>query len=544
MSTVSPMDVSNPKKPPASMDESEHILNEANDDGILKTIRENAVWHIEDAKLQSFLKLIEKENYSMESIQKNTAQSYKIIKLLNNKDIKDIHEKDLIFDLTYKNTCLFLEIANIFSLESSKSKAFDNCLVLFGLLVEHNMHLDLSFSMMKKLCLNSSINTSSELEVLHAIDVWINHDSQLRSRFGFDLLKTVRLHLISDAALSKLLDKKDSIVNFHNINQYTNSVWSYKNQACKAPYRYCSLKTFDFLVGCHTNTLNKFATRAVRVGAGHRTNKLEASNIIAKSSKILGDCNVIYSNGYLYYLSGRVFQSFSIIQNKWVKSVRFKNAFKRDLYYPCSLNGKVYILRENYSSVYNPKTKDFETIKNIRERRFASCSVFRGKIAITGGLSHPSGVFTQDAADEYDPSSNKWSSMPFMLEERHKHSSVSVRNRLYIVGGTFHAGGGPARSELEVFDTVSNKFNYLKKSLDDTFLTLHPWAYRNRKSVAIGNIIYIFVQDSFEGDYVIEYNFETEKLSKVLWSHQTMFTKSINAYAINALPSCGKFLSW
>ena len=66
------------------------------------------------------------------------------------------------------------------------------------------MHLD--FTQIAKIVSSSELNTHSELEVLNAVDEWVNFDFDKRSEFAVSLLSKVRLDLLSDQAMNAVLN--------------------------------------------------------------------------------------------------------------------------------------------------------------------------------------------------------------------------------------------------------------------------------------------------------------------------------------------------
>ena len=53
---------------------------------------------------------------------------------------------------------------------------------------------------------SSGLNVTTELEVAKAANSWIEHDLKSRSKFTLRMVKTIRLRLLSTAALNTLLE--------------------------------------------------------------------------------------------------------------------------------------------------------------------------------------------------------------------------------------------------------------------------------------------------------------------------------------------------
>ena len=84
----------------------------------------------------------------------------------------------------------------------------------------------------------------------------------------------------------------------------------------------------------------------------------------------------------------------------------------------------------------------------IIDRSNPACSVFEGKITVSGGNT------AYREVERYDHRENKWSFLANMQELRSGHSSVSMGNKLFVIGGNY-------RFNLEVFDIVNRKFSLI-----------------------------------------------------------------------------------
>ena len=65
-------------------------------------------------------------------------------------------------------------------------------------------------------------------------------------------------------------------------------------------------------------------------------------------------------------------------------------------------------------------------IYSRNERKFAACTVFEGKIVVSGGVQ-------SNTVESYDFYENKWTYLPSMIEYRYFHGSVSVGNKLFVI---------------------------------------------------------------------------------------------------------------
>ena len=156
----------------------------------------------------------------------------------------------------------------------------------------------------------------------------------------------------------------------------------------------------------------------------------------------------------------------------------------------CSFTQKVYVIggnriikwKDNRSisscMCYDIKSSKWIYIASmIESRKCASCSVFEGKIVVTGGYSYS---FTFNSAESYCFHKNKWTNFPEMLEKRAFHATVSMGNKLFVVGGDY-------KNDSEVFDSITNKFVLIKNLPEIGYFTY---------ALSIGYKTYVFQEPS------------------------------------------------
>ena len=94
-----------------------------------------------------------------------------------------------------------------------------------------------------------------------------------------------------------------------------------------------------------------------------------------------------------------------------------------------------------------------------------ACSVFDGKIVISGGYSDEywDGY---ESVEAYNHHEDKWIFLPDMQFGRHGHSAVSMGNKMFIIGGF---GQVYITLPCEVYDKVSKKFSCIEPPGISTF---------------------------------------------------------------------------
>ena len=130
-----------------------------------------------------------------------------------------------------------------------------------------------------------------------------------------------------------------------------------------------------------------------------------------------------------------------------------------------SFMGKMYLIggynisyEESLSSSYSYNFDSntwIETAKLNKARDCAACTVFEGKIVVTGGVYYLPQIKSVEA---YDYHEDKWTYLPDMIEERSYHAAVSMGNKMFVIGGKY-------TTSCEVFDSRSRKFSNINSDI-------------------------------------------------------------------------------
>ena len=146
----------------------------------------------------------------------------------------------------------------------------------------------------------------------------------------------------------------------------------------------------------------------------------------------------------------------------------------------------------------------------IEGRSNAACTVFEGKIVVSGGrrgircnipMMRPMNPGMK-SVETYDHHENKWLSFPSMLEYRKDHNAVSINNKMFMIGGFRQT------NSCEVFDGVTRKF---------TFIRSHPtWMkyLSPNRTVCFGSKMCCFVSGIY--GKVDVYSYDVEKNDSIL----------------------------
>ena len=75
--------------------------------------------------------------------------------------------------------------------------------------------------------------------------------------------------------------------------------------------------------------------------------------------------------------------------------------------------------------MFNPADCSWKEVAEMNESRYnASCTVFEGRIVVSGGDNFGQILNTVEA---YDHVANEWTSMPNMIKERSSHKFISEK---------------------------------------------------------------------------------------------------------------------
>ena len=163
-------------------------------------------------------------------------------------------------------------------------------------------------------------------------------------------------------------------------------------------------------------------------------------------------------------------------------------------YFVCSFMKKVFVIINRACMFYDKQRDQWTSADSmIESRKEAACTVFEGKIVVSGGSRKVvrnrlrEGGFVNiksrhQSIEAYDFHENKWSSFPNMLSPRNNHAAVSIGNKMFMVGGS--------SDYVEVFDSVTRKFTYIENVPK---LVRIPYIFISTfEVVSIGYKIYIF----------------------------------------------------
>ena len=137
---------------------------------------------------------------------------------------------------------------------------------------------------------------------------------------------------------------------------------------------------------------------------------------------------------------------------------------RRSRYCVCSFMQKLIVIGGckdcdtlNSCMAYDIKTNKWTYIASMNvSRKDTSCTVFQGKVVVTGGWIRSSFRYLK-SVEAYCFHENKWTQLPDMLKKRCNSSTVSIGNKMFVISNADF-------DNSEVFDSITNKFTLLKKN--------------------------------------------------------------------------------
>ena len=113
----------------------------------------------------------------------------KIAKLINLETTNKALKVLLVNKINFDNVCFFYEVLKHCANIKINEFCFKSIKKWFNLLIENKKHLDLSFDSIVKILADSGLNSSSEMDIFNAGDIWMKHNLKCRSKFAFELIK-------------------------------------------------------------------------------------------------------------------------------------------------------------------------------------------------------------------------------------------------------------------------------------------------------------------------------------------------------------------
>ena len=396
------------------------------------------------------------------------------------------------------------------------------------MIVETESFLELDIVDVLEILCSSELLITSELEVYDAASKWLSYKIEERRRLAKDLLFTVRFPFLSNSALKYLLEKPSSFLEINECysvlkKKLENKTTVFQNKSSiYFTSRYCNQRLFNILICggynfCFEKVFEKVDQISEISGNFRNTDYSLRCKTLASMKDKRKLSTAVCVKGEVYVFGGRD-ESNNLIKSveKYSPSAKTWNKVadmyddERTRFCACAFMNNIFVFggrKENDFFVYvtdsclkfDTKYNNWKEVSKINEeRRVAACTVFEGRIVVTGGIDNNGQVL--NTAESYDAVGDTWSPMPSMIRSRDQHSLVVVRNKLFVIGGDRRNGS------CEVFESVCNKFVPLKSHI----------SFGSNAALSIGSEIFIFHNRNLRSSSVVRYDVDKDEWSDKL----------------------------
>ena len=462
----------------------------------------------------------------MKSLNRRLLQSLKDDKVIliedNGREIYKLIESKR----NIKNVAVLYFISQLFNCSVVSKELMQFIERCFPMFVDCTSFLDLDFKIILKIFSSSELHIDSEMQVFNAVVSWLGYKKE-RKVYAKDLILKIRLSLLSDPALKLIIE---NIAFFIDDYTFINDVVKDKVKGSqfnktKTISRYCTNNNFH-IVFCGGKVSGTLVRDVYSVKAYDLKTVEKLSNL--KEGRQLHE--VVCIKDEIFVFGGKdinlncitSIEKYSNFTKTWeivghMPDVRFN-------FCACSFMGNAYVLGgfiqvEILNSIlkFNPADCSWKEVAEMNESRcYASCTVFEGKIVVSGGYNDRS----LNTVEVYDHVANSWTNMPNMIKGRSSHISASFKNKLFLVEG--------GNVTCEVYDSTCKKFVSIKSpdSRSLYFDLTFPVAV-----ILIGNKFYVY-NGGKTTCYI--YNIENNTWSEELCE----FSRNLSCFSCVKVPQC------
>ena len=428
---------------------------------------------------------------------------------------------------SFKNVTTYYEIAVFYSLQNLSKDLLCYIERFFTVVAETENFLQLNFLLLSKILSSSSLDITSELEISNAVDNWLKFNFEERKVFASKLLLKVRLCLISNNSLKCILHESSVIRRDKKcVKLLENALEGKKNlvqDRLSNLNRYCDQAKFNILV-CGGITgysfiknIHEVDGRNFKVSNNNRF-QLTEGRAFLKTVYLKGEIFVLYGGGK--FGDFKSVDKYSMYYKTWSRVS--DEGLSQKFFCACGLIDKIYVLggeftrlKTNTDRCFDTKNYTWKQISKMRYKKYsAACSVYQGKVVVSGGSNNNDGHLS--IVEAYDDTLDKWVEMPSMINARHDHSQLTVKNKLFVIGRI--------KESCEVFDSFNKKFVLINNPIRSLFRVLKSF-----EAVSIGNKIAVY-------DFNVQ-RFSLYNIEKDEWSEEDIeFTKNLANFSCVKVP--------
>ena len=473
--------------------------------------------------------------------------------------------------LTLENYRFYFKLSKLLQLNHLKEYFYNIFLQQYLLKKGEKVFYELSYNDITNLVASSQLKIDSEIEVFNAVTDWIKYKKSEREQFICDLLKLVRLPLLTKELLVDVVQAHPLCSSCFKCKKIILNALKIKENSL-----ICSPKTL--LENRHySNILNN--KRVMIIGGKDRTSKTvrnfsclyEKCGLKMKRCKITSEmknkrlrCSAFVIGTKVYCFSGgsdytnerldlKSLEVYCTQSDCWkslapLERAGFVPVF--DYFCGCVFMGKIYIFHNPFSkqryptcSVYDPGNDRWNKRASLNVARcYASCTVFNGKCVVVGGRRSTKFEEVLKSVEVYDHHLDKWSYLPAKMQmSRLKSGLISKGNKMFVIGGierNYCLWGD--RVTHEVYDCSTKQFtfianNYFTKQFAYTVSRYNSG--RLKCLYTVGDKIFVF-DDVFSPDNDGNLKIPTYDVNRNTWFEtciKTSVIENISEYSFVVL---------
>ncbi|XP_077290105.1 kelch-like protein 23 [Arctopsyche grandis] len=325
-----------------------------------------------------------------------------------------------------------------------KTEAMDLTLGNFETLHKTKDFLNLPLFNVNEILKSNYLNVPSEEDVFNAVKLWVNHDNANRKSDLAELMRSVRLSLLSmeffiDEVLTFCHSCADCMTTLRQAVKDKKDKSFVPRETPRRIIQKMALVGGNYLDVANTIDIFDGLKNSWSLSKNIGINKSSfASVLVGDWIVIIGGYN--FSNGsmtsveYIDLKSGQKKPLKPLNQARYdFSAVTLRRGSSTDVYAIGGSDG------DNLSSVerWSSNTGDWEIIAPMLVAiSDHSASVIADKIYITGGEPSENGKWlSTNKLQMYSVETNSWTYRAQMIQRRHRHSSVVFKGKLYVAGG-------------------------------------------------------------------------------------------------------------
>ena len=429
--------------------------------------------------------------------------------------------------LQIKNAASIYQFVNMFNLSSLENSALSYIERLFTIVSDNDSFLDIEYNLISKIFASSELLVTSEIEVYKAVERWLNHKFEERSKHAEDLLLKVRLPLLSTNTIRHLLKDSTHLTKADGCVKILNKMLDhrvdcfYKSSSNYHTSRYCSQKYLKLLICGGFDSEKSTTCSSVSCIDVYKAGDVEiyppmtTERYSLKVVHVKGDIFVFggFDNNNDWIMS---VDKYSLTSRKWSQVGEMHD--KRNFFCACAFMNKVIVVGGYTKGNSTNSCLQFDTRNYIWKevssmdvaRATRACAVFEERIVVCGGCDNP----RLNTVESYDVLPDKWSPMPSLNFSKNVSSLVVVKHKLFVIS--------KRKDSCEVYDNVCKRFIAIKSPRFNLFSGI--------RANAIENKIFAFQDDLSK---IITYDSQKNEWSEELCG----VTKNLNFFTSVNVPS-------